>query len=332
MKVTLSPPWLTDEPVAAVQRRLLVDGLPAAPDVATALRVATLLGLLAPSVHNTQPWHWLVSPDVLELHADERWRLRAADPERRLLVLSCGTALHHVRAALRGMGYLPAVQRFPVPSRPDVLARVTVARSIPVSGHAAALAQAILRRRTERHPLAGMPESAAVDILRRTAGSEGTWLHLLNEAQANRLLATAERAEVTEFADPERCAEMTSWIGVPECATAGVPRDVTPPRGEDYQVTGSYLVLYGNGDRPSSWLRAGEALSAVWLTTVVQGLALQPISSVIEVPAGRAALHRLLSGMGCPYLVLRIGTPLPEDEVSPTPRRPASESIEAEDW
>jgi nitroreductase len=332
VKVTVPPSWLTDEPVAAAQRRLLVDGLPTAPDVATALRVAALLALLAPSVHNTQPWRWLVSADVLELHADERWRLRLADPDGRLLILSCGTALHHVRVALRGMGYLPAVQRFPVPSRPDLLARVTVARPIPVSRHAAALARATLRRHTDRRALTAMPVPAAIDALRRTAGSEGAWLHLLNRAQTTRLLATAERAELTELADPGRRAEVTSWVGVPETATAGVPRSVTPPRGEGYQATGSYLVLYGNGDRSSSWLRAGEALSAVWLAAVVQGLAVQPISSVTEVPAGRAALHQILSGVGCPYLVLRIGTPVSEDGANPTPRRPASDSIEVEGW
>jgi hypothetical protein len=53
----------------------------------------------------------------------------------------------------------------------------------------------------------------------------------------------------------------------------------------------------------------------------------QPISSVIEVPAGRAALLQVLSGVGCPYLVLRIGVPVSENGTSPSPRRPATESI-----
>lgn len=325
----MHPSWLTDEPVAAVQRRLLVDGLPTAPDVATALHVAALLALLAPSVHNTQPWRWLVGQDVLELHADERWRLRLTDPDGRLLILSCGTALHHVRVALRAMGYLPSVQRFPVPSRPELLARVTVARPIPVSHHAAALARAALRRHTERRALTGIPLPAAIEALRRTAGSEGAWLHLMNPAQTARLLATAERAEAAELVDPDRRGEIASWVGVPEDATAGVPRTVVPPRGGGYQPTGSYAVLYGNGDRPSSWLRAGEALSAVWLAAAVQGLAVQPISSVIEVPAGRAALHQVLSGVGCPYLVLRIGVPVSENGINPSPRRSAAESIAA---
>jgi nitroreductase len=328
VKVTVHPSWLTAEPVAAARRRLLVDGLPTAPDVATALHVAALLALLAPSVHNTQPWRWLVGGDVLELHADERWRLRLADPDGRLLILSCGTALHHVRVALRAMGYLPSVQRFPVPSRPGLLARVTVARPIPVSRHATALAGAALRRHTERRALTGMPPPTAIDALRRTAGSEGAWLHLLNPAQTARLLATAERAETALLADPERRREIASWVGVPEDATAGVPHTVMPPRGGGYQSTGSHAVLYGNGDRPSSWLRAGEALSAVWLAAAVQGLSVQPISSVIEVPAGRAALHQVLSGVGCPYLVLRIGVPVSDNGISPTPRRPATESIE----
>jgi hypothetical protein len=48
---------------------------------------------LAPSVHNTQPWRFVVRPTVLELHADSDRQLRALDPTGRQLVISCGCAL-----------------------------------------------------------------------------------------------------------------------------------------------------------------------------------------------------------------------------------------------
>jgi Putative TM nitroreductase len=44
----------------------------------------------APSVHNTQPWHFVVRPDVLELHVANNRKLRALDPTGRQMVISCG--------------------------------------------------------------------------------------------------------------------------------------------------------------------------------------------------------------------------------------------------
>jgi nitroreductase len=35
---------------------------------------------LAPSIHNTQPWHFVIRPHALELYADSDRQLRALDP------------------------------------------------------------------------------------------------------------------------------------------------------------------------------------------------------------------------------------------------------------
>lgn len=308
--------------------RAVVD-IPSSPDPGLALATAALVALHAPSVHNTQPWHWRVGVDSLELFADERWRLRIADPDGRLLILSCGAALHHVRVALRAMGYLPAVQRLPDPSRPDLLARVRLERMIDVTPQALEALRATLSRQTDRRAFnrTVVPRQAA-DAMRQAASSEGIWLHVLSNRQAEKIIATAERAENVEAADPEYRKELREWTGRPESDTAGIPGRVLPPRGDDYRAAGSYAVLYGNGDRPSSWLRGGEALSAIWLAATTHGLALRPISSVVEVPAARAVLHQVLSGMGCPYLLVRIGLPADDGELPGTPRRPVDESVE----
>src|SRR5690349_20755278 len=59
----------------------------------------------APSIHNTQPWHWRVSGDVMELSAEPDRQLPTTDPDGRLMVLSCGAALHHARTALAAEGW-----------------------------------------------------------------------------------------------------------------------------------------------------------------------------------------------------------------------------------
>ena len=64
------------------------------------LRRAAEQALLAPSVHNTQPWRMVIRPDVLELYADRDRQLAALDPTGRQLLVSCGCALLNARVVL----------------------------------------------------------------------------------------------------------------------------------------------------------------------------------------------------------------------------------------
>src|SRR3954469_15023558 len=85
----------------------------------TALELAARASLRAPSVFNTQPWKWRLAGDVLELSSDPARRLGVTDAEGRLLLLSCGGALHHARVHLAAAGCHADVQRLPEAQRPD---------------------------------------------------------------------------------------------------------------------------------------------------------------------------------------------------------------------
>jgi hypothetical protein len=87
-----------------------------------------------------------------------------------------------------------------------------------------------------------------------------------------------------------------------------------------------YAVLYGGG-RAADWLRAGEALSAAWLDAVDHGLTLLPVSAPAEVASTRLLLQRIVSYVGYPYLVFRLGV-APGDAPEGTPRLAAEETID----
>src|SRR3982750_4766364 len=86
------------------------------------LRAAIELASHAPSVHNSQPWRWVIGPRTVHLYADLRRWLPATDADGRDLVVSCGAVLHHLRVALAASGMHAVVHRIPDPARPDDLA------------------------------------------------------------------------------------------------------------------------------------------------------------------------------------------------------------------
>src|SRR4051794_5877146 len=72
-------------------------------DVHEWLRWYPAVARFAPSKHNTQPWRFVVRGQSLELLTDTRRALPQSDPLMRELVISCGTALHHVQVAATAM-------------------------------------------------------------------------------------------------------------------------------------------------------------------------------------------------------------------------------------
>ncbi|MFC7615407.1 hypothetical protein ACFQV2_19770 [Actinokineospora soli] len=129
------------------------------PDQRTVHAALALAGR-APSVHNTQPWRWLVGDSSVHVVADwDRW-LRGTDPDGRDLLVSCGAALHHLRTAFAGMGFATAVHRLPNPADPAHLAAVEFRPAAP-SDEQIALSSAISRRRTDRRRFSSWPVPAA---------------------------------------------------------------------------------------------------------------------------------------------------------------------------
>jgi nitroreductase len=304
----------------------------------------------APSVHNTQPWRWHVREEGLDLHADHSRQLQIADPEGRLLTMSCGAALHHVRVALAAEGWAVEVRRLPSPGDPDHLAHVVLTGRTDVTPEAMRHFQAVGLRHTDRRPVGDTAVGfTELDAVRRAAGEEGIDLHIMSPDQVLELAVASAHADQVEVTDPEQRDELAYWVGGSRSGV-GVPDESIPDSppgtmvpGRDFVRGGSlavgdghdraarYAVLFGSGDEPVDWLRAGEAMSAGWLAATELGMSVLPFSAVIEVPGTREALRGLLSSVGYPYLVLRLGFPDPDHAGPPhTPRLPAEQVIEVE--
>jgi hypothetical protein len=326
----------------ATQRRLVTEALTEAATAAS----------FAPSIHNTQPWRWRVRPGALELWAVRDRQLSATDPEGRMLMVSCGTALHHARVALAAQGYQTPVLRLPDPAHPDHLARITVGGRGPVGAAAMRLYQAIALRHTDRRPVTDLPVAPDTLLGIVTAvQAQGAYLHLLRRDQVIELAAAASYAQAAEGRDEAFRMELAYWAGGTRPGGAGVPATAIPDQvpqttvpGRDFGQLGTlpvsaahdtaatYAILYTDDDGPLGWLCAGEALSAGWLASTELAVSVLPLSAVVEVPSTRHTLRQMLSGLGYPHLVLRFGNADPDHRgPRPTPRLPSAQTIETID-
>ncbi len=282
----------------------------------------------APSVANTQPWHWQVRGETLELHTDPNRQLSTYDPMGRMMVVSCGCALHLARMALAAHGYEVDIDR--APAAPGMLASVTITGRTSITPEAVRRLETAAMRRTDRRPVGDEPVPAkALDEIRSAAEAERTWLHILRSDDVFELATAAGQAAAFEDFDPRWHTERQNWFGGERAEGTGVPSSALPqhqpettvsnvnygPNGElpvdmGHDRGATYAILYGGDETDHSWLRAGEALNAAWLVATELGVSVTPMSATVEVPGTRQVLRHLVSHLGEPYLVLRLGIPV----------------------
>jgi hypothetical protein len=297
---------------------------------ARALHYAVGRALRAPSVHNTQPWHFVVDQDAVTVRADRSRQLPSLDPSGRELVMSVGAALLNLRVGLAVRSWATEVRRLPDPDDPDLVAVVRAVPGRPET-ELADLDNAIARRRTNRRRYSTEP--VPDDLIARlsvAAAAEGAQLVPVRSAEQRRIVArlTATAAREQD-ADPSYRAELLGWTGRPESAGDGVPsasvprtdglaragvplRDLDPAgRGGLPADTGgrheTLILLTTRADDEASWLRAGEALERVLLRLTQSGYVGQPVTQAVEVPVTRSQLRAALSWDAHPQMLLRIG-------------------------
>lgn len=325
----------------------------AAPDrqasIAEQLRLAVQHAVLAPSSHNTQPWHFIVDDDSIIVCADRMRALPVVDPFDRELIISCGAALLNLRTALShyGLGY--RITLFPSTLDPDMLAHVRVAQG--AGFHDAGLRPlfgAISERTTVRKPFDRTPLPEDVKRSLIEAGEmEGATVVCIDDATSRASIAELiAQADALQFSDPRFRRELACWIhpkrsfdGMPANA-AGVAAllDVATPivasaiRTFDVGagmaamhrtlLEGSPLLLAIATERDDreAWLAAGQALERLLLRAVDSGLSASYLNQPIEVDTLRERLRTMLGLNATPQLLLRIG--YGPRAVERSPRRP----------
>lgn len=313
----------------------------------TALDAAVLENLVsaavaAPSIHNSQPWHFRLRPETstLEVRAVGERTLSTTDPQGRALHISVGAAVLNLRTAARHLGWAPEVRLLPDPAEPALLAAVELDRPSHVAlPSTAELYDAIWHRHTIRTPFTGPPVPAALlGQLVEAARAEGALLYFPGHEERERLLHLTAEAERWNTTDPARSTESRGWVQGPGAQPYGIPaaalgpqdasgrlpmRDFSAIRPAEHLPPAVFesepciAALATARDLPLDWLRAGLALEHVLLLATAHRVRASLLHQAMEWPHLRWAARDPRRGPGYTQMLIRLGY---GPEGAPTPR------------
>lgn len=239
--------------------------------VSRSLTQATFAALNAPSVLDTQPWRWRITEHRIGLHADWARQLADLDPDGRLLLISCGAALHHARVALAADGVGVDVVRFPDPGDPSLLSELRYTGPADPAPGIGSLHRAIAVRRSDQRPFADRPvPDGELTLLRNAAEQTGAaartvhrdatyvvitapvaaaasdWLTAGEALSAVLLTATAAGLATSPVTDLTAFTPREAEGGFPAAAVRvgvadrfGPPRQAGPPAGPTASAPGN---------------------------------------------------------------------------------------------
>jgi hypothetical protein len=314
------------------------------------MRNAISVACRAPSIHNSQPWHWRSDGRALHLFIDRRRLVRVADRSGREVIISCGVVLDHARTAMEAAGWEAAIERFPDPDNRDHLATLVFRPLKSIINQQLDRATAILERRTDRLPLREpICWGRFLPLLKQSIEGSVVRLEEISNAARPRLARVSRLTAELRRDDSSYAAELHCWTApfalyegippenlatAPEAARVDVRRDfpavsnLDSRRGSDIDDS-RILVLSTLDDSRRSVLLSGEALSRVLLECTTAGMATCTLTHMIELDESRDVVECLIEQRGKPQALVRVGMAPPMEALpAATPRLPLDEVLE----
>jgi nitroreductase len=300
----------------------------------------------APSVHNSQPWRFVVGPRQIAVHADPERQLRVADAPGRAMLVSCGAAVMNLRVAAEHLGFHPRLRVLPAPDDPTLVAVLEVDHRHQGAGGLGDLYPAVAARRTNRYPFTGrrVSQSVLAEVIEAVHLEHAVLRVYDDQAEVDRVVGLIRAAELdATLTLPAAAAERADWVGscregegVPAASLGPRPTSIRAPHrdlaaGPDpererapFEQTPTIAVLSTISDQRVDWVRAGMALERALLVLTRAGVSASFMNQPVELPDVRWLLRSPLTGLGQAQMVLRIGYGPP---VPPAPRRPLTEVV-----
>ncbi len=319
--------------------------------------------ILAPSSHNTQPWKFHIRDSEIEIFVDKgRW-LKVADADQRELYISVGCALENLLIAAEHFGYAHHEEYFPE----DEDSLVAVVKLTPHGKidkpRNPLLFEQIPKRYTNhnRYETRKIPKTEMAQLhaciyeadFWLFATNEGPYIFFTEEELRRRIDELITRADAIQLTDHAYTKELGFWIGQGAFGTPWLMAKVSQlavtylnlskgqtKKDSEMLLSAPALVALASGanDRKSH-VMAGQIFERIALTATTLGMAVHPMSQILEVPEIKAELRELLEVPDVKAAVAKLS---PEEHVFPqqtfrlgyaeperehTPRRPLEDVL-----
>ena len=281
---------------------------------------------LAASAHNSQPWKFSITDNVIDLHAALDRNIGTLDPNGREMTISLGCAIENMVIGAQALGFTPVLNVFPSGPDGDHIARMTV---FPGEHEKPREATALARRHTHRGPYIRSEKvpTQTVDALyaqTQNTKSRLVWLGADSGNGKHFAQATVEATQAI-IADNDMRRDSAKWFRHDlatvnqKCdglttATSGLPTLMTrlaltaPTPYVEKQVPERWLAmtrdvhlasapLFGLITVPdladrTALVEAGRLWQRLHLTGTLKGLAMQPLNQMMEMADRDRSLQR----------------------------------------
>ena len=294
--------------------------------------------ILAPSSHNSQPWKFRIRDSEIDIFTDkDRW-LKVADTDQRELYISVGCALENLLIAAEHFGYAHQEEYFPE-GEDSLVALVKLTPQGKIEKQRDPVLFEQIPKRYTNHNLYETQNihKAEMAQLHACIYEGGFWIFSTNEGPY--ILYTEEelrrrideliiRADAIQLTDRAYTKELGFWFGQGAFGTPWLMAKISQlaltylniskgqtKKDSDMLLSAPALVtLASAADDRKSQVMAGQIFDRIALTTTSLGMAIHPMSQILEVPEIKAELRELLE---VPEMKAEVAKLSPEENVFP---------------
>lgn len=291
--------------------------------------------VLAPSLHNTQPWKFEVQDHQIRVFADFSRHLPVADSDARELYMSIGCAIENLLIAARHFNLSAHVAYFSDIEDQLWVATLSFREHVGNSSlNDMELFYAIPLRHTNRQTYVNKPLSERdIQSLQACVNESEIRFQLTDDygikESVNNLLISAD---ITQFADPDYRNELNNWITQGEfgyrwlvarigqlATTYQNSHRITTKPDADVVLNAPLLALMSTttNDRLAQ-IHSGQVFERIALTATMLNIGIQPLSQILQVSDLKQELSALF-GTTAPFaqMVFRLGyTDVAQDATS----------------
>ena len=259
---------------------------------------------LAPTESGLKTWRFRLTNTYIELRTKDNPEQEKVDPERRELIIGCGSALLYLTLALKHVGCLGKVTIFPDIGEPELVARIHFGFCWGTSALEKLIFEAMAGSREIVTPSDKTPISESMlASLGEAAAGERSWLDVVrNEMSCNQILS-ATRMDGQQAPKGRSRAGLTFVFGSGSSSSpVGAVAQIPQPAASKMTLA----VVKTKTDDKHGWLQAGQTVAR----TVLQAQKLGLVWTFINPMRHRETREALRTGVGHKgfvQVILRLG-------------------------